>query len=159
MDSQATKSLFQLIEATWTDVRTTMSEQDADRIDWLRLIRSWRNTGTGMLKLPFAVVLWGKAVEASGGGIANQEWDLPVTVALVVSIGSAEKTENFLMTRMETMHTALLACTMSTNNFQVLKLPSRDYSAMSQANEVFNRANLPFQAGEISFVMRYGVTP
>lgn len=160
MHTLVAKSFYSVIEATWADVQKVLVEQDADRVDWLRAIRQWRNTGAGMIKTPFSVVAWGRSVPVqSGGGVLNHEYEWPVTVSLVVALGSSEKTENYLMGQLELLSTALFAATMGANNFQVTQIPSVDMSPRSMANEIMNKANLPFQAADLAAVLRYGVTP
>lgn len=159
LETDVTKQFYILLETAWPTVNKILSDNDADRIDWLRAIRSWRVSGTGLLKTPFAVVNWGRKSPAEGGGMCNQEYDWQVSVALVVSLGSTEETENYLMSRMDLLKTALLAATMSVQNFQVMRMPVTDYGATSMANEVLLKGDLPYMAATMDMVLRTGITP
>lgn len=158
MDAAVTLSVYQLLEATWPDVNKNLSEGDADRLDWLRAIREFRNTGAGLLRTPFSVVAFGRKVETPRGGICNREYDWPLSVALVVAIGTAETTEAFLMSHMESWTTALRGATMAVNNFQLIGEPSHDYHPKNMANEILEKANLPFMAVVHDAVLRVGET-
>lgn len=159
LETDVTKAMYILLEATWPDVQKFLAESDADRIDWLRAIRSFRTTGTGLLKTPFVVVSWGRDAPAAGGGVCNQETDWPVSIALVVSLASTESTENYLMNMMGSLKRALLAATMGVQSFQVLGVPSIDYSPNSLANELLVKGNLPYAAAQMDTVLRSGFTP
>lgn len=159
IETDVTKAFYILLEAAWPDVNKVLSENDADRIDWLRAIRNFRTGGTGLLKTPFAVVSWGRKAQAQNGGICNQEYDWPVSVALVVSLAATEATENYLMDSLEALRALLVASTMEAQSFQVLGMPATDYSPNSMANEVMVKGNLPYMAGVLDCVLRTGVTP
>lgn len=159
LQTDVTKAFYVLLEATWPDVNKFLAETDADRIDWLRAIRAFRTTGAGLLKTPFVVVSWGRMSETAKGGVCNQEYDWAVSVALVVSLASTESTENYLMTMLDSLKTALLASTVAAQSFQVLGVPSTDYSPRSMANELMVKGNLPYMAAQLDTVLRVGSTP
>lgn len=159
LETDVTKQFYILLEGAWADVQTVLNENDADRIDWIRAIRNFRTSGSGILKPPFAVVAWGRKSETTKGGICNQEYEWPVSVALVVSIASTEATENYLMDQMELLKSALLGATMASQKFMLLGMPSTDYNPRSQANEILVKANLPYMAAVMEITLRTGITP
>lgn len=156
MSVAVTLAVYQLIEATWPTVQKVLSEEDADRINWLKAIQSFRNTGSGLLRTPFCVVAWGNKIQSMNGGICNEEYEWPVGIALVTDLGGTSQTEAYVMANMEAMSAALFSATMGANGFQLDKRPSIDYNPRSMANENILRANMPFKAAELNAVLRLG---
>jgi hypothetical protein len=149
-------AVYALIEATWTDVAHVMSDADADRLNWLQLVRAWLAGEESDLRTPFAVCLWGRQTVTPNGGVLNRVWEWPLTVVLVVGIGASRATESYLTTRAEALRDALYQY--SGAAFQVTSLPSVDFNPSSPANQVMVKTNLPFQCVEVETVLMLGTS-
>lgn len=155
-DPTTRNAVYDLVDATWADCTTIFAEQDADRINWLALVRRWQDGDPSGLEPPFAVVLWGREVPAGPeSGICNAAVEQTLACVLVTSLSDSgsEVTENWLRTRAEALRSALWSYS---GTFQVIAEPIIDESPMSMAQKIMTAANLPFQSVTVECVILFG---
>jgi hypothetical protein len=155
-DSTTRNAVYDLVDATWSDATTIFAEQDADRVNWLALVRRWQDGQLDGLQPPFVVVLWGREVPAGPeSGICNAAVEQVVTCVLVaeLSASGSEATENWLRTRAESLRSAFWSFR---GVFQVIHQPIIDESPMSPAQRAMTAANLPFASITVESVILFG---
>lgn len=149
-----------VVATTWPDAEDVFRVLDAERMNWLKLLKAYDDGEVNGIKAPWATVQTLPTMPADFGLNTDSRY-LPFRCWYIVSLaeddGSAKDSFDVHAELDQALYD-LGRAVWARNDFAVVDTPQLDSSDGNEANRYILAANLPLMAGYVSFAVLFGST-